>query len=329
MSVESVSRKLALVTGGTGYIGRHLAQRLLSAGHRVRVLARDARAVVDGAEFVQGDARDAATMQRAVSEVETVYHLAGRAHAFGDPPFSHEQYDVSVGSALALTQALYGRHDARVVFMSSIAVYGDAEARCHLESDTPTPTSAYGGAKLLAERALLGWGAASGSHVVCLRPAAVYGPRAPGNLDRLLRGALRGTLPRLPRGALGRMMVHVQDLVDACLLVAERSDAAGHVYNVADGGRYSSTEIVDAVLQAHPHKWPVPRAPEALLRAAASLGDLATPVLGRAAPLDSKLLNKLLGPSEVSCAALAALGFRPRHTLWSALPSLLTAVREN
>jgi UDP-glucose 4-epimerase len=320
--MEADPGKVVLVTGASGFIGRHLISRLLHEKYRVRALVRGPAALGPGVELVTGDARDLDVMRRAVRGAGTIYHLAGRAHDFGEERFNHMQYDVSVGSALALTTALGDDATRRLVFMSSVAVYPAGSDTAHREDGPLDPQSAYGGAKLLAERMFFTWGAAHGAHVTALRPALVFGAGCPGNLDRLMRATLAGRVPRLPTGTAPRAMVHVQDLVEACLLVARNDEANGRAFNVADGESYVSSDIVDFIVGAQRR----PRAPMSVLRAAARVGDAMERVTGRSAPISGRLLDRLFGPSRVSTERLVALGFEPRHTLWSALPGMLAAL---
>jgi hypothetical protein len=91
---------------------------------------------------------------------------------------------------------------------------------------------------------------------------------------------------------------------------------------VADGQSYVSSDIVDFILGQRRRM----RAPMRALRTAARVGDIVERVTGRSAPINGRLLDRLFGSSRVSTERLAELGFRPRHTLWSALPGMLAAL---
>lgn len=318
-----------LVTGGGGYIGGRLVKSLSELGAEVRVLQRNRRDLLPGVQAVIGDVRDSQIMQAALHGADVVFHLAGIAHRHQEPRFNHEQYDVTVGGAIALMQGIAERAPERLVFVSSVAVYGEPGAAVLDEFSPCSPTTAYGGAKLLAERLLLSWSLDRGVKTTVLRPPLVYGPGAKGNLERLLRLLVktRGVLPRLPVLGAGRAMVHVDDLIAACLMVCQHPETAGKVYNVTDGHAYTAEEILDAARAALGLRQPMFAAPASGLQRAARVGDLIEQVTGRSPPLTTSVLRKILGPALFSDARIRELGWAPQHTLWSALPSIISAMQ--
>ena len=131
-------------------------------------------------------------------------------------------------------------------------------------------------------------------------------------MPRMIRMIERGAFPPLPEYAGKRSVVHVDDMVSAAILVAERPDAAGKTYIVAEPRAYSSREIYDMVLRSlgkNPPGWHVPRA---VLAAAAFVGDVGEWLIHRTLPFDSTALSKLSRNAVYSAAKIEReLGFKP------------------
>ena len=178
-----------LVTGITGFIGRHLSGELLRRGHRIRAALRSlhAGAAVDRniEQVVVGDLAGEINWDTALADIDTVIHLAGIAHA--GPGLPEQQYDrVNRWATARLAQAAF-RKGARFVFISSVAAQvGPSASETITERHVPVPVSPYGRSKLNAEREIIG----SQGRYVILRPTLVYGQGVGGNMKRLLDLAL-------------------------------------------------------------------------------------------------------------------------------------------
>lgn len=220
-----------LVTGGTGFIGRHLVDALSARGERVRVMARHDAAFGPSVVFVRGDVTEPASMVRALDGVNTVYHVAGATRVLR----VREYERVNVGGTRCLIDAATRlATPPRVVYLSSLSAGGPSPPdRPRHESDPPAPASPYGRSKWDAEVRLR----ESGLAVTAVRSSGVVGPGDPNSLA-LFRTAKRGIVvvpgKRDPRVA----WVDVSDLVEGLILAAERGErmAAGPgsgVYHVA------------------------------------------------------------------------------------------------
>lgn len=241
-----------LVTGATGFIGRHVIDLLLERGHSVRGLVFEpalAPALAGrGVEVVLGDVTRPATLVAACRGMEGVVHAA--ACVRGAP--RHQHLRVTAGGTAHVLAAARAAGVARFVHLSSTAVYRRppgggrlGEETPHLREDTPEWRRGgllghYSVAKALAERHV--WRAGrDGFPVTVLRPVLVYSETHP--VHRLLH------LPVLPLPQGGRFptfLVHVHDVAVACLLALERSAAVGQAFNISDGEQHTAAEIIAA-----------------------------------------------------------------------------------
>lgn len=254
MSTDTISDCQVLVTGGGGFIGSHLASAL-AVDNRVRVLddfSTGRRAnLPEDVTVIEGDVRDEQTVDAAMDDVDVVFHEA----AMVSVPESVEQpvdcHELN-GTATVDVFDCARRHDARVVFASSAAVYGTPDV-VPISEDAPTdPNSPYGFEKHLGEQYARFYTEQYGLPTVPLRYFNVYGPRG---LDGEYAGVI-GTFVRQAQagepltvegdGEQTRDFVHVDDVVRANLLAAT-TDAVGRPFNVGTGRSSSINELAETV----------------------------------------------------------------------------------
>jgi len=250
----AVTERIALVTGTTGYIAARLVPALLADGWRVRATGRRGRPddLPAEAEYVPADlAGDEPECLAPLCEgVTHVFHLAG---ASSSKSTQEEMDRNNVVATARLLEAVSRDPLERFVHMSSTSIYGEEkQLPVPVREDVePSASRGYGKAKWGAEQEV--WArSADGTPVVVLRPVTVYGPGA----SKLLASAILDTaieraagLPRLAVAAeaMEQRLVHVDDLVAACLHLAASPEAIGRAFNVVDG-IYPSSHDVAAVL---------------------------------------------------------------------------------
>ncbi len=309
--------KRALVTGASGFIGRHLCRYLQQQGIHVRALSRRlTRGPWD--EQIVAALGAGALEPELLRDIDTVIHLAGYAHAVDDSDSARIHQQVTVAGTRELLSIL-DRRIQRLLFVSSVKALPVAPGG--------EPDSDYGRAKREAEQLVQEFHTASGTRAIILRLPLVYGPGVKGNLQRMLEAIARGRFPPLPEFGNRRSMVHVSDVCVA-IQQALQAGTSGACYTLTDGREYSSREIYLAMRKAlglSPPRWAVP---VFIFRSLARMGDAAGTLAGRRLGFDSQALDKLAGDALYDNApAIADFQFQPRHCLASALPEMLAAWR--
>ena len=245
----------ALVTGGAGFIGSHLAERLVEEGWSVVAfddLSNGLRENVPAsAELVEGDVRDAAALARAASGCSALFHVAG----FGSVPRSIEfparTHDVNVDGTYNALLAAHAAGAGVFVFSSSSSVYGDSAGLPKVEERIGRPLCPYAASKRAAEVEADGFAAVFRGRIAGLRYFNVYGPRQRQDdpyaavVPLFFRAALSGERPKIyGDGLQSRDFTYVRDVVDANLAAAAATLPPGraHLYNVGAGG---STSVLD------------------------------------------------------------------------------------
>jgi nucleoside-diphosphate-sugar epimerase len=254
-----MTARTVLVTGASGFLGKHLIGALAEGGWAVRAAARDpqqipARPQVE--RVVLPDLSRAADFAPLLEGVTHVLHLAGIAHAPGALP-DGVYVRINAEAVGELAEAARGKVE-RLVLMSSVrAQAGLAADHAITEADAPQPTDAYGRAKLAAERLLQ----KSGAGFAVLRPAVVYGKGVKGNIANL--AALAQTPMPLPFGGLEnkRSLLAIENLASAVDLALTAQRAEGETFLVADPEPITIAELVTAMregLGRSPHLVRVP-----------------------------------------------------------------------
>lgn len=240
-----------LVSGATGFVGKHLCVRLVGEGRRVRVAIRKASGMVLHSEYeaaVVGEIGPTTSWAPALTGVDTVVHLAARVHVMDDSsrdPLA-EFRRVNVTGTLNLARQAAASGAKRFIFLSTVKVNGEAsQPGCPFtEQDLPAPRDAYSISKHEAEQCLRQVAAESGMAVTIIRPPLVYGFGVKANFQSMMRWINRG-LP-LPLGAINnlRSLVGVDNLVDFILTCMDHPAAANQIFLVADGEDLSTTELL-------------------------------------------------------------------------------------
>jgi nucleoside-diphosphate-sugar epimerase len=294
---------LILVTGATGFVGRHLCEELVRRRLRVRGAHRGRHPEQPLVEWVNvGELGPGTDWGPALQGVTHVIHLAALAHQVGlnaeDLRRDFQRINVEATGGL-LEQVAAAHIPGRFCFVSSSgAVCTLSEAL--ITDETPcSPEGPYGQSKRAGEELVRETLHRAGQSWAILRPTLVYGPGNPGNMARLLR-LVRTGLP-LPLGALQnrRSFVFVGNLVDALIHCLDHPGAHEQVLAINDGEILSTPQLIRRIGHATGVKVRLFPVPMGLLRALARLGDLTRSLFGRSFGLDSYSLERLAGSHAV------------------------------
>ncbi len=248
----------AVVTGGAGFIGSHITDRLLKEGYDVTVLDNfstgdeaNVRHVIDGIELVEGDIRDVATVNRVVAGADVVFHeaaLGSVARSVEDPVTSN---DVNANGTLNMLVAARDAGVRRFVYASSSSVYGDTPTLPKHEEMSTAPKSPYAVTKLTAELYCRVFKSVYGLETYALRYFNVFGPRQSPNsiyaavIPKFADALLNGEAPVIfGDGEQTRDFTFIDNVVDANIRAMKSDKGAGEAYNIGAGGQTSLNELL-------------------------------------------------------------------------------------
>jgi nucleoside-diphosphate-sugar epimerase len=317
-----------LVTGARGFIGQHVLSTLHQAGHSVRAHSRVPLqpGTVRTAETTSGELTDGDSCAAAVSGIDAVIHLAGRAHVFQETESDPEQafVDANFRATTTLAQAAGAAGARHFLFVSSIAAVASESTTPVSETTPPVPASAYGRSKLSSERFLQELNAPRMARTI-VRPPLVYGEGMKGNPLRVVR-ALRRRLP-LPLGGIRntRSFVYVGNLTAAIAFLLGREASGVDLCHVTDGHDMSTSEWIERLAEALGSKARLYRVPSFTWALIASVGDALAGAGLRIVTRDDVL--RLIGSLPVSSARIRTLGFAPPFTVEAGMAATASAYR--
>lgn len=271
--MQSVERRLdglvrdcrsVLVTGGAGFIGSHLVDRLISDGHEVRVLDNLSTGSLKNVErhmgrkefqFMKADITNTSALRKALKGVDAVFHEAAIVSvvlSVSDPILINE---VNTTGTLKVLKASADAGVRRLVYASSCANYGE-QGKARIKEDSPLrPMSPYAVSKLAAEKYCLTFSELGRLETVCLRYFNVYGPRqrlSPySGVITIFQDRLRRNQPPIiyGNGKQTRDFVNVSDIVEANMLALNVERATGEVFNIGTGLRTSLRALAEMIVR--------------------------------------------------------------------------------
>ena len=252
---------IALVTGGAGFIGSHIAAALVSNGARVRIIddlstgyRENVADVGDDIDFVHGSVADENALRKALEDVELVFHEAAIPSVPRSVENPRQTHIASVDSTFSLLLASKERKVRRIVYAASSSAYGDQPRLPKVEDMLPDPLSPYAVAKLVGEYYCQVFSRVYGLESISLRYFNVFGPRQDpssqysGVISRFIAALLSGEQPIIyGDGEQSRDFTYIANVVDANLKAAQTTKGIGSVINVANGERISLNELLKEV----------------------------------------------------------------------------------
>ncbi|NNA97965.1 NAD-dependent epimerase/dehydratase family protein [Pseudomonas gessardii] len=236
-----------LVTGANGFIGRAVCTHLAGDGHSVRALVRSRPDGLTGVEYVIGDFDDASILESALRGIDSVVHLAARAHQFKDGAQDALSAFRAVNrdAAVRFAAACLASGVRRFVFISSIGVNGSQTFDTPFSESSPVgPHAPYAVSKLEAEEQLLTLVSGTGMELVIIRPPLVYAGNAPGNFKRLLKLVSMGLPLPFKSVCNKRSMISLDNLADFIRVCVVHPKAANELFLISDGIDVSLPDIL-------------------------------------------------------------------------------------
>ena len=320
-----------LVTGASGFLGSALVKELLRSGCAVRAVVREPSRCSSFPQEVQmivADLRRFPQTEEVAGGCDAIVHLAAKVHAVDDPSAAQDYDVVNVEGTRHILNAAVRSGVKRIVFASSVKVFGEETSGLVDETQAPHPLTAYGRSKWRAEQLVSEYAKRHGLTAVSLRLPMVYGPTKKGNLYRMIEAVDQGRFPVLPRLPAVRSLLHVGNFVQAVLLCLRAPGFKQAAYIVADAEPYCVTDLYDwlrAGLGKAPPRW---RVPLWMLKSGARCGDLLQFLSGRPAPLTTRQLTKLIGCAWYNSAAITReFDYRPLHSFEKTVPELVAFYR--
>jgi nucleoside-diphosphate-sugar epimerase len=325
-----------LVTGGTGFIGSHLAEEGRRRGAEVVVLGLTDRpeeqANVEllsrlGVEVIPGSITDAELCRRAVQGATHIFHLAVAMREGGKSDEFFES--INLEGTRTLLEAASVQRVERFVYCSTIGIYGHRAPGITREDSPLAPGNVYERTKVAAERVVRTFVEQCGLPATVLRPADVYGPRDQ-RLLKLFKGVSRGRFPLFGSGSGRRHMVYVDDVVSAFFQACERSEALGEGLIVAGPSVCTLKQLLDEIARATGSKrygFQLPLAP--MLGLAAVVEDV-SPRLNLDPPIYRRRMDFFYSDSEFDISrARRVLDWEPKVDLSEGIQRTLEDYRRS
>lgn len=321
-----------LVTGGTGFVGRHLAGALLERGDRVLLLGRQMAGVQDliarGAVPIVADLRNGAAVRAACVGMEVVYHVGALSAPWGRRT---DFLTTNVDGTAAVLAGCQQQRVRRLVYVSSPSVVFDGGDQVQASEQVAYPrrfTSVYALTKKLGED-LINAATADGLETVILRPKAIFGPGDRALLPRLIAAARRQRLPQIGAGRNLVDLTYVGNVVHALLLAATASAAVGRTYTITNGEPALLWGVIREVLRRLGLRDQLRAIPLAVALGVASLLEARAALTG-AEPLLTRYSALILARTQTYdiSAARRDLAYMPRISLAEGIERTLAALKE-
>ena len=253
--------ELYLITGGAGFIGSNIAERLVKDGQKVRVIdnlstgkVENMDSFIDEAEFVHGDIRYLNTVMEAMRDVDYVIHQAALPSVPRSVETPIESNDNNTNGTLNILYAAKENNVKRVVYAASSSAYGESPTLPKVETMIPSPLSPYAVNKLIGEYYCSVFSTVYNLKTVALRYFNVFGPRQDPTsyysavIPKFIKAMLEGTQPTIfGDGEQSRDFTFVDNVVEANLLACQAKDVGGKVFNIASGKRYRLLDLVQRI----------------------------------------------------------------------------------
>lgn len=305
-------KKTVFITGSTGRLGRPIVQELLMHGYAVRALAEKKSFLMDmpsGIVPYIGDISDRKVLKEASEGADIVIHLAAIVSEY--KAYTPKLMEVNVKGTENVIDACIGNGVGRLIFASSIDVYGNKRADVLTEESAPKPTDKYGLSKMLAEEKILEHRKEISPTI--FRMAAIYGPGFESAYFKVFRAIKEGKAAIIGDGTNHIALLHARDCVHAFMLGIENEKAAGNIYNVSDGTVYTLRQLFDMASELLNVKKPTRHVSELVAR-----------FVARSRDIDSDEFRFITSNRTLDIGKVRSeLGFEPKVTMKQGMLELI------
>jgi len=315
------------ITGGSGFIGRYIIEKLLEKGISQRIKNIDIvkpKFEVE-VEFIHGDIRDKQKIDRFCEDLNCIIHLAAAHHDFGVS--DEEYYDVNVNGTKILLAAMEKHKVDKLLFYSSVAVYGTQNLPAD-ENTIPDPDNPYGTSKLAAERLIENWvNTETRRKAFIIRPSVVIGPRNEANMFFLIDQIFKGRyLFNFGNGRNIKSMANVKNLVDFTMHLLQTgftNDVKYEILNYVDYPQLTSRESINIIHDEMGKKVPKIVIPLTVAAAIGKIFDLAILLSGKNLPISSARIKKIATTTHFEVHNLQAYKEAPNRSVESGIREMV------
>ncbi len=253
-----------LITGGAGFIGSHLADRLLEKYHHVKIIDNfspyyspqlkhqniNHNKGNPSFEIIEGDIKDKDAIKTALKDTEIIYHLASQPGIKTSVDNPQKTNDINVNGTLNILNQMRNTGIKKIIFQSSSSVYGKVKSLPFSENEQKKPVSPYGVSKLACEHYVRVFSELYGFKMTIIRPFTVYGPRMRPDLAIAIftKNALKNEpITIFGDGNQTRDFTHVNNVVDANIRAMTKGDA--ETFDIGTGRAYSVNDLIEKIIK--------------------------------------------------------------------------------
>ena len=251
-----------LVTGATGFVGRHLVPALVALGHRVKCAVSERVDWLAAEQIPIGRLEMMSDWTSILQGVDVVIHLAAKVHVMQKGITLDDFVPINVMVTQRLSEQAAACGVKRFIFMSTIKVNGEStDAQPFTEQDKPQPLEPYAQSKLAAEQILLSLSQNSAMEIVIIRPCLIFGPGVKANFLKMVQLVRKGWPLPFGRVQNKRSFIFIDNLVSALCLILQAPEAANQIYLLADDEAWSLSSLLQFLaqqLQVKSRLFPVP-----------------------------------------------------------------------
>lgn len=306
--------KRVLVTGASGFVGRHLCRSMQESGMKVIALNRSSHPGPWDDEIV-ADLAELILDERKLEECDSVIHLAGIAHLNNH---EYDEYDrINVKGTIQLAKSVIAAGIRRFIFVSSAKAIPFAE-------DLTVRQDFYGQSKYQAELELQRLADPANLGLTIIRPALIYGAGVKGNLSKMIKAIYSDRLPPLPETGQGISMISVHDVVEAIHTLLSADNSISRTYTITDNQVYSAHRIYNEITVGFEKQVPKWHLPMLLIQSAAFIGDLMERLFNTHLPINQQVVDKLFADSRYPSDEITRdTGWQPRQVFADVLPAMI------